>query len=68
MRKQRRGASALPSPREAVVRVGSYRDSVMSRGGGLRVSLNYFPHPQPLPTTRFVRGGRGAVAPRGVIV
>ncbi len=53
----------FPSPRKAVGRVGSYREIDVSRGGGLCSPPN-FPHPRPLPATRYARGGRGAVAPR----
>jgi len=58
------GRRPFPSPREAVGRVARLSVSESGRGGGrsLRFVTPFAPHPRPLPTTRFARGGRGEAA------
>ena len=51
----------IPSPREAVGRVGEHRLSDVSRGGGLKESP---PTPNPSPPRAARVGGRG-IASRG---
>ncbi len=59
---------SFPSPRVAVGRVGPQSLAIAVRGGGLfELALCSAPHPRPLPTTRFARGGRGAQALGGVL-
>jgi 2-oxo-4-hydroxy-4-carboxy-5-ureidoimidazoline decarboxylase len=49
-------ATSLPSPREAVGRVGAYRDSDAHRGGGLS-SIEHPPTPDPSPPRASRAGG-----------
>jgi hypothetical protein len=55
----------VPSPREAVGRVERLSKAMAVGVGGFSLSAQGAPHPRPLPTTRYARGGRGVALRQG---